>query len=159
MCKGISHLKCKDTDHRFMITDAVLHVACVQVLSDLQRVLLILLYLLDPPNIRNHPFFPLAVLKGVFGSQPPQNPVSPGRFPFLRADTVVKGDVVIGETESRDAFVSQVLQKSACLCKLTSKRYNTSQIIRSILYISCWLITRLMTDSIRCRGVQRRNQY
>lgn len=68
VCVGVSHLKCKDTDHRFMITDAVLHVACVQVLSDLQRVFLILLYLLDLPNIHTHPLFLLFVLRGVFGS-------------------------------------------------------------------------------------------
>lgn len=92
VCVGGSHLKCKDPDHRFMITDAVLHVACVQVLSDLQRVLLILVCLLGLPNIRTHPLFPLVVLRGVFGSQPPQNPVGPGRFPLLRADAVVKRD-------------------------------------------------------------------
>lgn len=143
---GGSHLKCKDPDHRFMVADAVLHVACVQILSDLQRVLLILVRLLGLPNIRAHPLFPLVVLRGVFGSQPPQNPVGPGRFPLLRADAVVKGDVVRGETESRDAFVSRVAQKSACLRKLPSNRYNTRQIIGSIVYVSCWLISSLMTD-------------
>lgn len=85
---GVSHLECKDADHRLVITEAVLHAARVQVLSDLQRVLLlVLLRLLGLPDIRTHPLFPWLVLRGVCGSQPPQNPVGPGGFPFLRADT------------------------------------------------------------------------
>lgn len=116
--KGSSHLECKDTDHRFMITDTVLHVAGVQILSDLQRILFIFLYLLDPPYISIHPLFLLFVLRGVFGSQPPQNPVSPGRFPFLRADTVIKGDVK-GAREQK-CISQQNISKSVCLCTLTA---------------------------------------
>lgn len=90
-----------------MVTDAILHVAGVQVLSDLQRIFLILLYLLDIPSICIHLLFPLFILRGVCGSQPPQNPVSPGRFPFFRADMVVKGEGVKGETERRTTLVSR----------------------------------------------------
>lgn len=82
-----------------MITDTVLHVTGVEVLSDLQRVLLILLHLFDLPYISINPLFVLCVLRGVFGSEPPQNPVGPGRFPFLRADPEVKGVVGRGVRE------------------------------------------------------------
>lgn len=117
MCKGSSHLECKDTDHRFMITDTVLHVAGVQILSDLHRILVILLYLLAPPYISIHPLFLLFFLRGVFGSQPPQNPVSPGRLPFLRADTVIKDDVR-GARESRNALVSKISQNQSVCVRL-----------------------------------------
>lgn len=93
--KSVSHLQCKDTDHRFVITDTVLHVTGVEVLSDLQRVLLILLHLFDLPYISINPLFLLCVS----GSEAPQNPVGPGGFPFLRADTEVKGGVDRGVRE------------------------------------------------------------
>lgn len=140
MCKGGSHLECKDTDHRFMITDTVLHVAGVQILSDLQRILFILLYLLDPPYISIHPLFLLFVLRGVFGSQPPQNPVSPGRFPFLRA--VIKGDVVKGARESRNALVSKESQnQSACVSLQQMIHYQYHINYKYSIYklvINCW---------------------
>lgn len=71
-----------------MVADAELHVAGVQVLPDLQWVLLILLHLLDLPYVLILRLLPFFVLSRSFGPLPPQDPVSPGRFPFLRADTV-----------------------------------------------------------------------
>ena len=43
----VSHLQCEDANDGLVVTDAKLHVAGVQVLPDPQRVLLILLQLLD----------------------------------------------------------------------------------------------------------------
>lgn len=83
----VSHLQCEDADDRLVVTDAVLHVAGVQILSDLQRVLLILFHLPNLLRIQINPVFILLVRGRGFGSDPPQNPVGPGRFPFLTADS------------------------------------------------------------------------
>lgn len=68
-----------------MIADAELHAAGVQLLSDLQRELLILLKLSDPFDIWPGTIFFLLVRGRGFRSDPPQNPVGPGRFSFLTA--------------------------------------------------------------------------
>ncbi len=86
-----------------MVADAVLHVAGVQVLSDLQRVLLILLQLPDLLRIQSDPVTVLLVGGRGFGPEPPQNPVGPGRFTLLTAGQVVTGDE---RTESRKAGFS-----------------------------------------------------
>lgn len=64
----LSHLQCEDADDRLVVTDAVLHDACVQVLSDLQRVLLILLHLVDLLCVQIKPVFILHVRGRGFGS-------------------------------------------------------------------------------------------
>lgn len=122
--KSVSHLQCKDTDHRFVITDTVLHVTGVEVLSDLQRVLLILLHLFDLPYISINPLFLLCILRGVFGSEPPQNPVGPGRFPFLRADTKVKGNIE-REREQR-CFSQQTKHIKISLLQAYIKHYQAN---------------------------------
>lgn len=94
----VTHLQCEDTNDRLVVADAVLHVAGVQVLPDLQRVFLVLFRLVELPLIWSEVVFILLV-RWSFGSEPPQNPVCPGRFAFLTAGQVVINDV---RTESRE---------------------------------------------------------
>lgn len=65
-----------------MVANAVLHVAGVQILCDFQGVLL--LFSLSPSLLVLTVL--VSVLRRGFGSDPPQNPVGPGGFPFLSTE-------------------------------------------------------------------------
>lgn len=82
----VSHLQCEDTNNRLVVTDAVFHYAGVQILSDLQRVLLVLFPLDGCLLMQFRTVFLFLVRCRGFGPDPPQNPVRPGGFPFLTAD-------------------------------------------------------------------------
>lgn len=99
----VSHLQCEDSDDRLVVTNAVLHVAGVQVLPDLKRVLLILLQLFDFLSIQFNPVAILFIRERHFGSESPQNSVGPGRFTLLTTGQLVADD---GQTESREAGFS-----------------------------------------------------
>jgi len=87
-----------------VVADAVRHVAGVKVLPDLQRILLIFFNQLDLLYIRSISVFFLPFRGWGFGSNTPQNPVSPGRFSLLTAKLMVTEDAW---TESReDCFSS-----------------------------------------------------
>lgn len=83
----VSHLQCEDADDRLVVANAVFHVAGVQVLPDLQRVLLVLLQLPDLLRVRSDHVFVRLVGGWALGSEPPQNPVGPGGFALLTAVT------------------------------------------------------------------------
>lgn len=80
----VSHLKRKDADDGFVVADAVLHVAGVHFLRDLQGVLF-LLNLSLPLGVLTGLLYVL-LLRRCFGSDPPQNPVGPGGFPLLTTE-------------------------------------------------------------------------
>lgn len=83
------HLQTEETDDRLVVTDAILHFAGVQVLFELQGILCLLLHLFKQRCIRFDPVFIVLISREHrSGSQPPQNPVRPGRFPLLTADQV-----------------------------------------------------------------------
>lgn len=121
-----------------MVTDFVLHVACVQVLPSLQRILFILFQLLDLLQCI------FVFTDWSFGSEAPQNSVCPGRFTLLSTGQDVTDNEQTAERrrlQLGDKIKS--LQRDQCWYKQWRRKWGTKRESVKLYHVETIIQTRL----------------